>query len=284
MKLILCCGISVRSGTNYLGSLFSEIPNVASIPKEHSHGEFPFFREEVINKYHGWVQQFNQKMFSFHSFNEKHFSPFFGRCILEYVKEEYQIREPILFVKDPSIYQLQKFHEFFPDGKLIILTRNAADLIASSLAASIQIRKSQKKFKMLKAKLKYITGFAMWSYSRAYKRHAHQLLFLRREIGDKFLEVKYEDLVIEPDTMYSTLLKYCEIPFNDEIIERMKTSKVVGSSFFGAQKHTQKWAKVNKNNEFNPIGRFESWGWFNKWVFNRFAAESNRKIGYKNPF
>ncbi|TQD33826.1 sulfotransferase [Haloflavibacter putidus] len=282
MNIIFCAGISVRTGTNYMGSIFSEIPEVASVPKNYSKGEFPFFRKQVIQNYDSWIKGFNRRMFAQPPLNKKKFASFYGESFLNYLKAEYEIKEKTIFVKDPGLYNIERFYDYFPKGKLIILTRSAPDLIASSLKASLQIRKSQSKKKKISAKIKYYSGYNMYTYAKAYKKHATHLRFLREQLKGGFLEVKYENLVNEPNKYICEILDYCEVPYNNEIIQNTVNAKVVGSSYFGSKKHSQEWGALEKTSDFKPVGRYKSWGWFNRFIYNRIAKKSNEFVGYSH--
>lgn len=282
MKIIFCAGISVRTGTNYIGSIFSEIPEIASIPKNYSKGEFPFFREKIIENYDNWIENFNKKMFAHQTLDRKKFASFYGESFLNYLKIEYEIKEQTIFVKDPGLYNVDRFYDYFPNGKLIILTRSAPDLIESSLKASLQIRKSQSLKKKVKAKIKYYFGINMYNYAKAYQKHTRQLEYLRKILKDDFYEVKYEDLVQNPNKYIREILDYSGVEYDNKIIENSINAKVVGSSFFGSKKHTQNWGALEKTNDFNPVGRFESWGCFNRFIYNKIADKSNKKLGYEH--
>lgn len=282
MKIILCAGISVRSGTNYIGSIFSEIPDVESLPVNNSKGEFPFFMNQTINSYDQWVINFNKTFFSDQLVSANEFAPYFSNAFSEYLKDNFNLKDNFLFVKNPSLYNIERFYDFFPEGKLLILTRSAPDLIASSLKGSILIRKSQSVLKKLKAKIKYYSGYNMIVYCKAYNKHAEQLFFLRQELKNNFLELKYEDIIDKPNEKIKEILNYCDISFNEEIIEKAVNAKVVGSSFLGSKKYSQDWGKLEKPKDFKSVGRYEKWGYFNRFVFNRITREHNKKVGYNH--
>ena len=142
-KVIFCAGISVRSGTNFIGSIFSEIESVDSLPKNTTKGEFPFFSNKTFNHYKSWVKGFQSTFFAIPNIDEKRLSPYFADGFLNYLTKEYDLQNEYLFFKNPSLYNVQYFYDFFPEGKLLIITRSAHDLIASSLKASSLIRKSK---------------------------------------------------------------------------------------------------------------------------------------------
>ncbi|MBU2929543.1 sulfotransferase family protein [Winogradskyella psychrotolerans] len=282
MKIILCAGISVRSGTNFMGSIFSEVPNVSSIPKDKSKGEFPFFRDEVFQKYQDWIANFNKGMFVRDTLNSDKMSPYFGELFLSYLKDEYNITTDVIFVKDPSLNNVEKFFDFFPTGKLIVLTRCAPDLLASSLKGSLLTRSSYSIKKKILARLKYITGYNMMSYAKAYAKHAEKLHKLRRELPGRFYEVKFEDIVENPEVKIPELFSFCEIDYNEDVVEKAVNAKVVGSSYFGAGKQIQNWGKLDKDENFNPLNRYNSWGWLNRFLYNKFANASNKSLGYNH--
>lgn len=282
MKIILCAGISVRSGTNYIGSIFSEIPGVDSLPVDNSKGEFPFFMNQTIHSYDGWIANFNKTFFSDKLVSAEDFSPYFSKAFTDYLKDNFNVKNQVLFVKNPSLYNIERFYDFFPEGKLLLLTRSAPDLIASSLKGSILIRKSQSPWKKIKARIKYYSGYNTIVYCKAYNKHAEQLFFLREALKDNFLELKYEDVVNDSHTKIKEILKYCDIPFNEEIIENAVNAKVVGSSFLGSKKHSQNWKKMEKPKDFKSVGRYENWGFFNRFIFNVITRKHNTKVGYNH--
>lgn len=280
-KIILCAGISVRSGTNYMGSIFSELESVESLPTHTSKGEFPFFPDKTLSSYESWVSNFNSTFFAKPLIDKTNFAPYFSEAFIDYLNQEYEIdKRKSLFLKNPSLYNIEKFYDFFPNGKLIILTRSADDLIASSLKASLLIRKSQSLRKKIKSKLKYYSGYNMYTYSKAYVNHANQLLRLRKQLNNNFLEIKYEDLVAKPKSSIKQIFDYCELDFTEEELHNAVNAKVVGSSFYGSRRDTQNWGKLDKDSSFNPIGRSKKWNIFNKFIYNIIVKSTNHKIGY----
>ena len=282
MNIILCAGISVRSGTNYIGSVFSEINTVDSLPKNTSKGEFPFFPDKTYKHYKKWIENFQSTFFVKPNIDEKSFAPYFAEAFKNYLKNEYDLNQNNLFLKCPSLYNLERFYDFFPDGKLIILTRSAPDLIASSLKASLLIRKSQPLKKKIKSRIKYHTGYNMYQYSKAYVKHTNQLLKLRKELKGRYLEVKYEDIVESPEENIKQMLEYASVDYSEEELQNAINAKVVGSSYYGSKKNTQNWGKLDKTKDFKSIGRYESWNFFNRFIFNQIAKESNSKVGYNH--
>ena len=282
MNIILCAGISVRSGTNYIGSIFSEINSVDCLPKNTSKGEFSFFRDNTLQHYLKWIKGFQSSFFAEPNIDDKDFAPYFANAFKKYLEQEYDLKNDLLFVKDPSLYNLERFFDFFPDAKLIILTRSAPDQIASSLKASLLVRKSQSLKKKIKSRIKYHSGYNMYQYSKAYVKHTNQLLKLRKELKDRFLEIKYEDIVESPEKNIKQMLDYANVDYSEEELQNAINAKIVGSSYYGSKKNTQNWGKLNKTKDFKSIGRYESWNFFNRFIFNQIARESNSNVGYEH--
>ena len=282
MNIILCAGISVRSGTNYLGSIFSEISSIDSLPKNTSKGEFPFFPDKTFLHYLKWIKAFQSSFFAKPNIDEKSFAPYFANAFKAYLKQEFDLNNNTLFLKNPSLYNLERFYDFFPDAKLIIITRSAPDLIASSLKASLLVRRSQPLKKKIKAMIKYYSGYNMYEYSKVYVKHTHQLLKLRKELKGKFLEIKYEDIVEFPDRNIRLILEYANLDYSEEELQNAINAKVVGSSYYGSNKNKQNWGKLEKTKDFKSIGRYDSWNFLNRFIYNQIARKSNSKVGYKH--
>jgi hypothetical protein len=280
MNVILCAGISVRSGTNYMGSIFSELGSVDSVPNTTSKGEFPFFPDRTFKHYEAWVKGFQSTFFASPNISAEKFAPYFANGFVNYLQDEYNLKTNSVFLKNPSLYNLENFNDFFPNGKLIILTRSAPDLIASSLKASTLIRHSKSNFSRFKSKFKFHSGYNMYSFSKAYVNHANQLLKLRKELKGEFLEVKYEDIVANPEKSIKKILEYTDVVYSEAELQNAVNAKVVGSSYFGRKKHVQNWGKLEKTSEFKSVGRYQEWGWFNRWVYNKIASKSNSLVGY----
>lgn len=280
MSVILCAGISVRSGTNFMGSIFSEIKSVDSLPKSTSKGEFPFFQDKTISHYKKWVRNFNSTFFASPAIDANKMAPYFAKGFLDYLRHDFELQKKALFLKNPSMYNLERFYEFFPEGKLIIITRSAPDLIASSLKASTLIRNSKSDFSKLKSKIKTRSGYNMYTYSKAYVKHTNQLLKLRKELKGLYLEVKYESIVQEPEKYIRQILEYANVEYTEQELQNAVNAKVVGSSYFGRKKHVQNWGKLEKTKDFKSIGRYKDWNWYNRFVYNRIASKSNALVGY----
>jgi c-di-GMP-related signal transduction protein len=122
----------------------------------------------------------------------------------------------------------------------------------------------------------------MYVFSKAYVKHTEQLLKIRNDFKDKFIEVKYEDIIANPKDEIKEILDYCEIVYSEIEFQNAVNAKVVGSSFFGSNQHIQNWGKLNKTEDFNSVGRYKSWNWFNKLVFNIVASKSNNLAGYNH--
>ncbi len=280
MKIILCAGISVRSGTNYMASIFSDIQGIESIPPEASNGEFGFFRPKRFKALQQSFDDFNKSMCTKNNLKEGLFRETTGQSFIELLKKNYNISSDTIFVKDPKFYNIETFFDFFPEGKLILLTRDARDQLSSSFKSALLVRKSQPLIKKVKAYVRQHSGYNMVVYSRAYIRHAQQLELLRKELKGKFVEVKYEDLVVNPQETISAVFKHCDVPFDNDVLAKAMNAKVVGSSFYGAKTSTPNWKPMDKNKEFNPIGRHKKWGLYNRIVYRLLTKKANQSVGY----
>ena len=281
--MIFCAGITVRSGTNFLGSIFSKHPDISSVPKNMSKGEFPFFRSRIHDPRNQILDDFNRYFFAQPRIDEKSYFKGFGCFWKKMIIDYYKIDKPYFFVKDPNIFNIEHFYNFFPDGKLIIIVRDGRDIVHSMLKVSLLIRKSQSWLKKLKARIKYYTGISRIQFSRNYKYQVDQILLLnelKKNSGFDFYLLKFEDIVLHPENTIKKLFKYLEIPISDEIISNMIAAEVVGSSFFKSSKNSPKWSPVKKSGGFNPIGRWKTWNWLQRTVFYFYSKDALKRLNY----
>lgn len=194
------------------------------------------------------------------------------------------VNTPFIFLKDPNIYNLKDFYDWFPNGKIFFLIRDGRDLVESSLKATLLVRKSQSKRKKIKSFLKYWSGKALIDYSKAYTRHYSELhstisFFETNQLP--YLLLKYEELFLDPINQLDRLFKYLEIELPDEVLKKMCHTEIVGSSFFRELSDRQNWTPQKSDASFKPIGRWQSWPLIKKLVFKRYAGEALVKAGYE---
>ena len=125
-------------------------------------------------------------------------------------------------------------------------------------------------------------GGPKWDDVEFSKKPERALLKLRKELKGRYLEVKYEDIVESPEENIKQMLEYASVDYSEEELQNAINAKVVESSYYGSKKNTQNWGKLDKTKDFKSIGRYESWNFFNRFIFNQIVKESNSKVGYNH--
>ena len=131
--------------------------------------------------------------------------------------------------KDPrNTFTLPLWIDLFPEAKIIHIYRNGVDVANSlkvraekKLARSKSIYAKIKPLSWLLPKLKGFTdtlncaslegGFSLWEkYLREARAHV-------RNLQDRAMELKYEDVLAEPHGALNTLARFCDLPITDAV-------------------------------------------------------------------
>lgn len=284
---VLCFGLTVRTGTNYIGSLMSHSTQVTSVPKTISHGEFPLLRKQIINKFEDLIASFNYAAFGVDNIPESIFQKGLAEILCSYFVKRYEIETPYVFFKDPSsVLGAQKVYAYFPNAKIFFTVRDGRDFVASFSKGSKLKRRKYSKMKKIKMSIKAFFGLNFVLASRQYSNAVENLIFVLKQLETLFPEkefrvFKYEDLYLNAKDEIPKLFAYLDIPLTPQELDAMCNADVVGSSFYDSKKNVQNWKKAKRGKDFNPVGRWKKWNRVQKWIFNRIAGKANLALGYE---
>lgn len=146
-----------------------------------------------------------------------------------------------LLAKTTAARNVDKFFQFFPEAKLLILIKDGRDAVESAA------RKEADK------------PYEFWM--QQWVEGARSILNFMRVSGDmrgKSWElVRYEDLVERPAAIVADLLSFLQLD----------SAEVTGRP-------------LEKSADFNPPGGWRQWGWFRKRAFKRIAGQELISFGY----
>lgn len=275
---IFVFGITVRSGTNYMGSLMSKVKEVTSVPKTISQGEFPLFRSKVMDHWDSWFQQLNHLSFGVDDIPAEKLEEKIGRSLLEYYVDRYAIDTPYIFLKDPNVIGIGRVWDFFPDAKVILLRRNGKDLVSSFAKGSQLMRRSYPRMKKIKARIKNWSGYGFVSACRTYKKAAESFQEtlqdprIQRRIGSDVRLLTYEDVFRNPSENLGRILIDFGVNVSKEEMKEWENAEVVGSSFGSKNGKVQDWGRSEVNENFNPVGRYEGWNALQRAMYQRICG------------
>jgi len=147
-----------------------------------------------------------------------------------------------LLTKTPSVTHLARFFRFFPRARLIILVRDGRSVAQSAMATF---------------------GWDLDRAARHWAKAADQIRSFdsqRRGGGERYLIVRYEDLLSDLKGAMLPILRFLELEEDAFDFEAAGVLPVRGSSFyFGAERHSIHWDPVVKGPDFDPRERWRRW-------------------------
>jgi hypothetical protein len=257
---VFILGIHGRSGTNFLFQLLGLHPDV--VTPRHPGEDFlvaglshlAAYEEAVARRWEGRWGDPAAKVADLRQGLKE------GLCQFLLPTQSLESHHRVVATKTPSTENLHLFPRFFPQGKLLIITRDGRDLVESGVRSGFW---------------PYEVGFQEW------KASAKRILaFQQAQPASSFFQVKYEDLLHHLQETLPPLLQYCELdPVRYDFTQAMSLP-VFGSSTFRGQSEDLNWTPQAKSETFQPTQRWQAWSPELRdryhWVCGRLAQE----LGY----
>ncbi|MBN2662022.1 MAG: sulfotransferase [Bacteroidales bacterium] len=258
MEPIFIIGIAGRSGTHYLKQLLKKHQDVqVSLLNREDHfvSELNYLELYVKNISYFWKRndkEHEEKIV-------KNLKKGLGDGIIKSIHTKEQTKYFLL--NTPYTHNIHLFKEYFPDKKLIIITRNAKDLVESGVRSKFW---------------NYEEGFELWN------RSAKRIIEFKNKNKDNFLIVKYEDLFLNTENELKKIFEYLNIKSDKYPFETLNKIPVQGSSDAKNEKKTWEYKNIKSNENFRPLTRAEKWGTIRKWRFNWKCGKNSFLLNYKD--
>lgn len=291
-RFVMLHGIRVRSGTNYFSKLVSCHPDIQLVPPQKTTDEFPFVFtiESWQLAFSRFVQVFNgnKQQFKFDDF-----APDLGQAWLSYMIRLFELKPGMVFFKDPRVYHLDNFFLLFPQAKCIILIRDGRDNVASCMKAGLAKREIYSAGQRWKRQINHWLWRDFINHSRDWARSARQIEafqnnFCHSTYRENIAFFRYEEMFKQPVEQSQRLFDFMELEINDAILKKITNLDVVGSSFYNKnqKEDAQKpnWQPTKKTDAFQPVGRWQHWNAYQKWLFKRLAGQELINFGYETDF
>jgi len=169
----------------------------------------------------------------------------------------------ILLTKTPNVEGLENFFYLFPDAYLILLIRDGRAVVESGVKS-----------------FDWNYEDAMWRW----RNRAQKILDFKekyKNINNKFMILKYEDLVIDEKKNLLKIFDFLGIDHELFDFDRAQSLGVTGSSDLRKKAGTIHWKEQNKKRDFNPLLRFSNWDRKKHERFNWIAGQQMTEIGYE---
>jgi len=270
-KIIKHCfilGILHRSGTNYLFRLLREHPECSGpgpIWEDffvHNLDKMQNYLEDVQREWDHKKWGVEQKMGALGSMKA-----YLGNGIKSILDEqlicdEEKSNPKVLLTKTPSVRNIDKFFEFFPNDHLIIIVRDGRSLTESG-----------------------VKSFG-WNYERAMRKWARgakailDLINQYQGTDKKILLLRYEDIFEDEERELRRAFRFLDVNPDIHDYESAKQLGVTGSSELKGKEGKLHWKITERDKKFDPRQRYENWSTRRHNRFKWIAGKYMKELGY----
>lgn len=254
---LMVCGVTTRSGTNYVSNLIAQHPDIEACPNKI--WEVPFLQH--INH----IVEFEDKFFRHkklaRNMGEHDFLALFGASFIGYM-HSFIAEDKVMLTKVPNVEHLAYFPLVFPDERLILLLRDGRDVVFSTLK-SWPTRNFAEVCQRWNDSARLILEF-----------------YAQNKNNDAYRLIKYENVLADPAKFIDETCKHYGLNSGKYPFDNLDNLPVIGSSVASQQDGKVNWKNVDKPKDFNPVGRWQSWTSHQKKTFKRIAGETLKAAGY----
>ncbi len=288
-RFVFLLGMRVRSGTNYVSQIFSVHPQVQVVPRSHTKGEFRLL--STLGEWRTAFEITRARCFGWEKerIRWSDYAAYLGDSWLRYLVSAHDLQPGVVFLKDPGVAHLSHSYELFPDARMILLTRDGRDNVASCLRASLTIKRAWSRRKRIRRRVSDVTGYALYSHASQWAEAARRVLEFRGSVaaedhGSQMLQVRYEDIDDRNGTEVRKMFDLAGVDSREDLVEKALNVPIVGSSFYGVDgqetARRPNWTSTPKSEFFRPVGRWQEWGPYAKKLFKWGAGKELVSLGY----
>ncbi|GAB4237947.1 MAG: hypothetical protein Tsb0034_13320 [Ekhidna sp.] len=191
---------------------------------------------------------------------------FIGNGILSYFSEDLKSNQRLL-LKTPDTGNIEDYFHLFPQTKVLILIRDGRDTVesfAKSWGGLATFKRMTRRWK-----------------DRIIQLESFQQRLNASGMKDKYLIVKYESLNENQEGEVMKALNFIGLEPDKYPWEALKKLPVLGSSDFRGESKEVNWKPLQKNDQFNPTGKWIEWSKGKKRTFKKIAGSELIRLGYE---
>ena len=251
-------GIMPRSGTVYVGELLRLHPSLYAYPN--GVWEFPLLQRtgDILRLQRRFLLTYEQNI---GKLGGTDFLPLFAASLMARIHQSVPPGERAL-LKVPSAQYLTYFWDAFPFEHLLLLVRDARDVVHSTLETWPQLRFS--------------------IVCRRWKKAAEMVLAVREtwsEREDGYWLARFEDAVTEPKAFVAKACRRFDLDPQEYPLEAIDAIPVRGSSSLASRRGVS-WRPAPKPEGYSPLGHWREWPAWRKFLFKRIAGKALLDLGY----
>lgn len=255
--LVMLLGVRPRSGTNWVGDILRQHPDVFDYPN--SLWEFPLLRGT------GGLLAARDEFFAAYPKNAQRMGrndllPLIGSAVVAHLLSYAEPGRTVL-VKDPSVRYLDFFPALFPFERCLLLLRDGRDVAESTLRS-------------------FGDRISFEQVCRRWARAARAMLdYAARQDPERTWLVRYEEVFAAPDEFAREACRRFGLDPERFPYDALPSLPLRGSSEFA----TGNWEYPPSRERpagFQPIGRWHDWSAEQHETFERLAGDALRAAGY----
>jgi len=262
---IFVLGMARRTGTNFCFQLLALHPDV--VPATRLPEDFALHDADLLLEYARRTRRQWNPRWGFHADAEARLVRRLGGALEAFLEAEgleegaASGRRPLF--KTPSVRNLDRFFDLFPEAALVVLVRDGRDVVEST------------------------TRSFGWSHEAATRawcdaaRAVRDFDRTRPAAGPRRHHLlRYEELVRAPEETLRGVLDSLGLDAARYDFDAARELPVFGSSTFRGESAEVHWEPVSKSEAFQPLGRHEGWDAERRRRFDWLAGDLMRELGY----
>lgn len=279
-RVIILLGQRVRSGTNFVGTTLAQHPDVVTLPKDASLGEFNLFRDrDILDCNFKAVSEMSFGM-GITAADSAEFLRLYGELWLQFLIDKYKVPEgKTIFLKSYVIHNLDLWRQAFPNSKIALICRDGRDNVISSIKASNDYRQWHSVSTRLKKRFNFYSGRLFINHTKHWKSTAKVFMNYQDDLNVK--KFKYE-LLNNSEAGVRSLLDFYELDHTPQVVTDCLHAPVVGSSFgYDTKKGKPNWTPDTNKSNYTFTRKWVRWGFLKKSVFKLLAGQALQELDYE---
>lgn len=249
---------AARSGTTWVFDIFNAHPNVAGVFES-----WLFTRDNGVGS---WFTpaHWPAKSSGLGRFLEREQVTTLSREVVQrMMSQAVGPNHQFIVEKSPShLYAIPLIEEIFPQARFIHVLRDGRDVCVSVRAATRSWMPDWKR----------TFGSSIAASAKSWHDAVRRASNEGKRLGDRFLEVRYEELRTDPMPNYRKMFDFCGIPYDDSILQAVYAKTDFNLNFKGGEENFRRGGRIGDwRSHFTLLDTYN---------FQKTAGELLQKKGY----
>jgi hypothetical protein len=262
---VFICG-SARSGTTWTVDLFERHPDVRAICESwilcQTHGVTSILAQQYwdVGARQAWAERVDVPFGAVQLLPYADMVRDVGDLVARWLIRDMVPEERFLVAKEPLDVQAAAI--LFPEARFVHVVRDGRDVALSMRRASATWDPTMG------------VGLSMEFRAEAWRRQVASIRMHRERLGDRYREIRYEDMRADPVAAMRALFDFSDIPYDDRMLEEIKAATELSS-----------YGETPRRSGFRGGGSGRGWqdsfSWREARSFERVAGDLLDDLGYE---